>query len=117
MKASLAAWWRLDRTQQRAVGAAVDNGERMDDPQLRPIAVALSRALLENNGWRLLRRPAYLIMFALSFAALIAFGLWRLLIVDVALALACFWLVERQARRLRPQWRRALEANTDVPDS
>lgn len=115
MSASLTDWFRLGREAQAAVGFAVDNGEQVEDPQLRPVAVALAVGLLNNNGWRLLRRPGYLVVLVLAFAAPAVLGLWWWLLADFLLALLCFWLVERQARRLRPQWQRAVQVNSDAP--
>lgn len=104
MSASLTDWFRLGRNEQATIGVAVDSGERVEDPQLRPVAVALAVGLLNHNGWRLLRRPGYLVVLVLSFAALVVVGRWWWLFAYVLLALVCFWLVERQARRLRSQW-------------
>lgn len=111
----LSGWQRLPREEQAAIGYAVDHGIRMSEPRLRPLAAALAAGLLSHNGWRLLRHPAYLGLVVASLAALAAFGLWWWLAADILLLLVCLWLVERQARRLRPLWRQAVEANSGPP--
>lgn len=111
---SLLGWWYLNREDQVVVGAAVDRGERVEDPRLRPVAVALASGLLKYNGWRILRRPGYLLLLSVLFAVVVVSGHWWLLFADVALGVICYWIVERQARNLRPQWRRAVRANEDI---
>jgi hypothetical protein len=113
---SIDDWRLLDRRDRFVVGAAVDRGERVDDPRLRPIAAATASALLRDSGWKILRRRLPVLGILSSAVVLIVIGRWWLLLIFISLVLAALWLAERQARRLRPQWHRAIRANEDNPE-
>jgi len=113
---SIDDWRLLDRHDRFVVGAAVDRGERVEDPRLRPIATATASALLRDSGWKILRRPLPVLGILSSAVVLIVIGRWWLLLIFISLGFAALWLAERQARRLRPQWHRAIRANEDNPE-
>ena len=108
--------YRLDPQDLATINAAVDHGERLADPRLRTAAAGTASALLRASGWRSARRPLPLLGLLLSAAVLIATGRWWLLLILMPIGFAGGWLAERQARRLRPQWRSAIEANEDNPE-
>ena len=116
MPASLADWYRLNRTDQLTVGITVDHGERVDDPRLRPMAVVLANSSLRSSGWQLLRQPGYLVVLVLVFGFAAVFGQWWVVLLELAFLVFFLWLANLRARRLRPQWQRAVQANTDTPD-
>jgi len=108
---SVADWWHLGPDERARVNDALNGGHAVDDPQLRPIVAAMASGNLRESGWRVLRRPFNLIVAALACAVLAISGYWWLL-CGLAMASATgLWIVERRARRLRPQWLRALAAN------
>lgn len=117
MRYSIDDWRLLDRHDRFVVGAAVDRGERVEDPRLRPIAAATASALLRDSGWKILRRPLPVLGILSSAVVLIVIGRWWLLLIFISLGFAALWLAERQARRLRPQWHRAIRANEDNPEA
>ncbi len=116
MRFSMYDWRLLDRRDQLVVGVDVDRGERVENPRLRPIAAAMASGLLRDQGWRILRRPLPRLVLLLSAVVLIVTGRWWLLVLLMPIWFASGWLAERQARRLRPQWRRAIRANQDSPE-
>jgi|SRR5450759_1979673 len=116
MRYSISDWRLLDRHDRLDVGVAVDRGERVEDPRLRPIAAATASALLRDSGLKILRRPLPVLGLLLAAVVLIATGRWWLLLVFVSVGIAALWLAERHARRLRLQWRSAIRANEDNPD-
>lgn len=109
-------WWRLGPSDRAQVHAAVHSGQALDDHRLRAIAAAMASGNLEESGWRVLRRPFNLVAVALALAVLAMSGYWWYLCALVALSAIGLWVVERRARRLRPQWRRAAAANWQPPD-
>jgi len=92
------------------VNTAIDRGEQVVDPRLRPIAAATAAALLHDSGWRLLRNPLPVAGLVVA-AVVILIGHWWLLPLELVIVLGALLLSERQARRLRPQWARAIEMN------
>jgi len=111
MAASIRDWYSLGHQDRYTVNAAINHGERLADPRLRPIAAAMASAWLTDSGWKLLRRPLPLLGLLLAAVFLIATGRWLELLIVMPLAFAGLWLAERQARRLRPQWAKAVQAN------
>lgn len=111
MAASIRDWYSLGHQDRYTVNAAINHGERLADPRLRPIAAAAASAWLTDSGWKLLRRPLPLLGLLLAAVFLIATGRWWELLILMPIGFAMGWLAERQARRLRPQWAKAVQAN------
>jgi len=109
--ASIMGWYQLGLEDRRIVNSAIDHGERVADPQLRPVAAATAAALLHRAGWRVLRDPLPVILLVVSVVALVWGAHWWILALTVVTAVAVGALAERRARRLRPRWAEAVEAN------
>ena len=111
MTASIWDWYLLGHQDRATVNTAIDHGERVADPRLRPIAAATASAWLTHSGWKILRRPLPVLGLLLSAVVLLVTGRWWLLLILLPISSAGLWATERQARRLRPQWAEAVQAN------
>ena len=110
---SIADWYRLGHEQRSTVNTAIDHGQRVADPALRPVAAAA--ALLHSGGWRILRNPLPGALLVAAMIGLILTSHWWVLALTVATGAAAIGLAENQARRLRPAWTRAVAANGVEP--
>ncbi|MPV49862.1 hypothetical protein GCG21_07565 [Pseudactinotalea sp. HY160] len=123
--ASTADWFRLPARDRIRVIRAIDRGERMPDDDLRPIAAMMAEGHLAGWGLSALRyRDRFVFAAGVYAAAALLVALtgpwWQLVLLTVLVALgflAGLWFTERQARRLRPAWRRAVTANRDASKS
>ncbi|GAB3568295.1 hypothetical protein [Spelaeicoccus albus] len=111
MPYSVADYYRLNFRDRQAVKFAVDRGQRLDDPNLRPIAVATATGFLERGGVRVLKWPPVVVGVIIAAVILIWIGLWWLLLVALTVGIIGVIATERQARRLRPEWRESVAAN------
>jgi len=121
---SLFEWYRLDSSDRSTVIEAVDRGERVED-RLRPAARALAETSLHKWGTGQFRRSPGRILTVITIdLAVVAFmiikavmtGSWWpvwLIVVVIGASIGVLWNMERQARRLRPIWQQAIEANRD----
>jgi len=117
MTASIWDWYLLGHQDRATVNAAIDHGERVADPRLRPIAAATASAWLTHSGWKILRRPLPVLGLLLSAVVLLVTGRWWLLLILLPISSAGLWATERQARRLGPHWAKAAQANNSSSDA
>lgn len=113
MQYSISDWVRLDHHDRQVVSGAVDRGERLEDPRLRPVAASYACALLRDSGWRILRRPAPILGMIIAAIILVVFGWWWVLLIVSIFAVVALWIVDRRAQRLRSRWHEAFVANRD----
>lgn len=114
--ALLGEWWQLPPARRLEVQRAVDRGQRVDDQQLRRIAVGLATKSLTDSGWAMLRRPAYVFPSLLIMLVLVVLGFWPFAILVAVVGATCLSVAERRARRLRPYWQRAIDENSVEPN-
>lgn len=112
---SLSDWYRLGHVQRSAITTAIDHGQQVADPALRPVAAATAAALLQSSGFRVLRNPLPVALLVVAAVGLILTYHWWVLALTLATGLAAVWLAENQARHLRPEWTRAVDANSAEP--